>query len=328
VRLSEVASLPSFALLGPGFAGRGFALVTPLAPAGDEATVIYAPYESAGHEALRFTGEAARSRSLDVDVSPALLQPRLDEAGHAEAVETVRAAIAAGDVYQVNLTLRARVECESGAALFAALLRNGIPRFAAWVRLPSGEEFASASPELLFAMEGGVVRSEPMKGTAGPGRGRALEDSDKDRAELAMITDLVRNDLTAACEPRSVRVVASRRTIRLPYALQTVSEVEGRLLPGSGPLDVLAALHPGGSVTGAPKHAAMTLIAALERSPRGPYCGALGFVEGDAGTFALMIRTAWRRDGGWVYGVGGGIVWDSDPALELEEARLKLGALL
>jgi anthranilate/para-aminobenzoate synthase component I len=327
VRLSQIASLPSFALLGPGFAGRGFVLVTPLAPAGDDATVVYAPYESAGGEARRFTGEVARMKSLDVDVSPAMLQPRLDETGHKEAVRTIRAAIAAGDVYQVNLTLRASLVADSGTTLFAALLRHVIPRFAAWVRLPTGEEFASASPELLFTMAGGVVRSEPMKGTARPERGRALEDSDKDRAELAMITDLVRNDLTPVCEPRSVRVVAPRRTIRLPYALQTVSEVEGRLLPGCGALDVLAALHPGGSVTGAPKHAAMGLITALERTPRGPYCGALGFIAGDAATFALMIRTAWRQDGGWVYGVGGGIVWDSDPALELEEARLKLGAL-
>jgi len=327
VKLSWLARLPSFALLGPGYAGRGYVLVTPLELAAGQARVIYAPYESSGLAAQRFTGEATRVASLDVDVSPAALHPDLDERDHGQAVETIRAAIAAGDVYQVNLTLRARLECDSGAALFAALLRHTIPRFAAWVRLPSGEEFASASPELLFAMRGGVARCEPMKGTARREYSAALERSDKDRAELAMITDLVRNDLTPVCEPRSVRVTCARRTIWLPYALQTVSDVEGCLLPGQGPLDVLAALHPGGSVTGAPKHAAMELIAALERSPRGPYCGSLGFVENDAAVFGLLIRTAWRRADHWVYGVGGGIVWDSHPDLELEEARLKLGAL-
>jgi len=328
VKLSALDSLPSFALLGPGFSRGGFVLVAPLEPATGAAQVVYAPYESAGSAAQVYTGEVFRAASLAVDVRPAVLQPRLDHRGHGDAVESIRTAIAAGDVYQVNLTLRAHLDCDSGAGLFAALLRHGVPRFAAWVRLPSGEEFVSASPELLFALGGGVVRCEPMKGTARPDCAGELARSDKDRAELAMITDLVRNDLTPVCEPRSVRVTCARRTVSLHYALQTVSDVEGRLLPSRGPLDVLAALHPGGSVTGAPKHAAMRLIAALETSPRGPYCGALGFVEEDGAVFGLSIRTAWRRADGWVYGVGGGIVWDSDPALELEEARLKLGALL
>jgi anthranilate/para-aminobenzoate synthase component I len=329
VKLSDIAARPSFALLGPGYAGDGFVLVAPLAAAPADARVIYVPYETSGDAAHCFTGEVTRVATLELDVAPVRAEPCLDADGHAAAVDTIRAAIAAGDVYQVNLTLRARlqVDPDAGAALFAALLRRGVPRFAAWVRLPTGEEFASASPELLFAMRGGLVRCEPMKGTARPEQARELAASDKDRAELAMITDLVRNDLTPVCEPRSVRVVCERRSIPLPYALQTVSEIEGRLLPGRGPIDVLAALHPGGSVTGAPKHAAMSFIRALETSPRGPYCGALGFVDRDAAIFGLNIRTAWRRSEDWIYGVGGGIVWDSDPARELEEARLKLGAL-
>jgi anthranilate/para-aminobenzoate synthase component I len=94
-----------------------------------------------------------------------------------------------------------------------------------------------------------------------------------------------------------------------------------------GLAEILAALHPGGSITGAPKPAARRLIAALESAPRGAYCGTLGYLEGERAVFSLLIRTAVRSGAGWVYGVGGGIVWASDAASELEEARLKLGAL-
>jgi para-aminobenzoate synthetase component I len=347
VKLSEVAVLPSFALLGPGFAGGGYVLVAPLVAAGGSAArVVYASYEARGDAAQCFAGTATRAAALDVDVAAVPITPQLAAEGHTAAVEAIRAAIARGDVYQVNLTLRARLlfaalphprraagtsvtppDGDAGAVLCAALLQRDVPRFFAWVRLPDGTEFVSASPELLFAMRDGVVRCEPMKGTARPEHASELVASDKDRAELAMITDLVRNDLTPVCVPKSVRVTCERRTISLAYAQQTVSDVEGQLLPGRGPLDVLAALHPGGSVTGAPKHAAMAHIRALESTPRGPYCGALGFLERDAATFGLNIRTAWRRPDGWVYGVGGGIVWDSDPERELEEVHLKLGAL-
>jgi len=99
------------------------------------------------------------------------------------------------------------------------------------------------------------------------------------------------------------------------------------LLPGVTALDALDALHPGGSVTGAPKRAALAMIGRLERSPRGAYCGALGFVAAGRTTASLLIRTASRDAAGWVYGIGGGIVHDSDPRSELEEVRVKLGAL-
>jgi anthranilate/para-aminobenzoate synthase component I len=326
MKLTELETLPAFALLGPGFGGGGAVLLTELRPASRAPRLIFAPYETRGRDALLFDGEV---RSVDaLELSPAAaLEPRLDATGHADAVAVIREAIAAGDVYQVCLTVRARLAPVSGAALLGRMASSGLPRFAAWVRLPDGVEFVSASPELFFEIEGGRIRSEPMKGTALADAAGTLAASDKDRAELAMITDLVRHDLTPLCRPRSVVVRNERRFVHLPYATQTVSDIEGELLPGVTAIEALDALHPGGSVTGAPKRAARTMIDRLEHSPRGAYCGALGFVADGRTTASLLIRTAIRDAAGWVYGVGGGIVHDSDPGLELAELHVKLGAL-
>jgi len=326
VRLADLETLPAFAFLGPGFGGGGAVLLTDLRAAPRAPRLLFAPYGTPGRDALLLDGEIRPVDTLELPPA-AVLAPRLDDAGHAEAVAVIREAIAAGDVYQVCFTVRARLAPVSGASLLARMAALGLPRFAAWVRLPGGVEFVSASPELLFEIDGGRIRSEPMKGTARPDAAGALAASEKDRAELAMITDLVRHDLTPLCRPRSVVVRAERRFVHLPYATQTVSDVEGELLPGVTALDALDALHPGGSVTGAPKRAARAMIDRLERSPRGAYCGALGFDAGGRTTMSLLIRTAIRDAAGWVYGVGGGIVHDSDPGLELEELQVKLGAL-
>jgi anthranilate/para-aminobenzoate synthase component I len=326
VRLADLEALPAFAFLGPGFGGGEAVLLSGLCPASRAPRLLFAPYEARGRDALLLDGEIRPVAELELP-PPAALAPRLDATGHADAVAVIREAIAAGDVYQVCFTVRARLAPASGAALLARMASRGLPRFAAWVRLPGGGEFVSASPELFFEVEDGRIRSEPMKGTARPDAAGTLAASDKDRAELAMITDLVRHDLTPLCRPRSVVVRAERRFIHLPYATQTVSDVEGELLPGVTALDALDALHPGGSVTGAPKRAARAMIGRLERAPRGAYCGALGFTRDGRTTTSLLIRTAIRHAAGWVYGVGGGIVHDSDPALELEELRVKLGAL-
>jgi anthranilate/para-aminobenzoate synthase component I len=314
VKLSEIERLPSFALLGPGFSGADFVLVAPLAAA-ENPRVLFVTYEAEGRAHQGFDGPVERG-PLTMDVEAQALEVTLNEAGHAEGV-----------VYQVNLTLRARIAACSGARLFATLCERGLPRFAAWVRLPDGTEFVSASPELFFEVDQRRIRCEPMKGTAAHDATEALEHSEKDAAELAMITDLIRNDLTPVCEPRSVQVTCERRFLSLPYAVQGVSDIEGVLLSGVSLSDVLAALHPGGSITGAPKAAARAFIDRLEPSPRGAYCGTLGWVDGPCATFSLLIRTARRVGLDWVYGVGGGIVWDSDAAKELDEARLKLGAL-
>ncbi|MEW5743400.1 MAG: chorismate-binding protein [Myxococcota bacterium] len=367
--LDELERARSFALLGPGFHDDGaWTLVRDLRAGDDgEVGVWLATYETPGERAERFTGEVARVESplgagpqggneeapspasassrgpggaAGAERASAALAVTLDERGFVEGVRSIREAIAAGDVYQVNLTLRARVERSTagrprggspgvdGGALLERLCERGVPRFAAWVRLPDGRELVSASPELLFEVRGHSIRAEPMKGTAPAGQQAWLEGSEKDRAELAMITDLLRDDLNRLCEPRSVEVPCARRFLELPYAVQAVSDVTGRLRAGVGLRAVLGQLHPGGSVTGAPREAARALISKLEQSPRGAYCGTLGLERAGASRFALLIRTAERSaDGSWVYGVGGGITWDSDEAAELDEVRLKLGAL-
>ncbi len=326
--LADLDRLPSFALIGPGFGDGAWSLHTPLRPAGPaDALLAFASFEARGDAPALFAGEAVPEVPDVASAAPWEGRPVLDPAGYPEAVEAIRESIAAGDVYQVSLTVRASLPGADGPSLLAAMCRRGVPAFAAWVRLPDGTEFVSGSPETFFETRDGTVRSEPMKGTAPAGGQAWLRDSAKDRAELAMITDLVRNDLALACVPGSVQVPCARRFLHLPYAVQAVSDVTGRLRSGVGPLDVLAALHPGGSVTGAPKGAALARIRALESTPRGPYCGALGVLRQDRSVFALLIRTAMRGRGGWTYGVGGGIVHDSDPGLEWDEVRVKAGAL-
>lgn len=329
MKVSELEPLRSFALLGPGFGGDGFSLLTGLRAASD-GPLILAPFEIAGREALRYAGEVElRSVQVELERPHRALAPTLQvtEQDYTRTVESIRSDIAAGDVYQVCLTTRARIGVCTGAELFSALCARGVPRFAAWVRLPDGGEFVSASPELLLEVDGARVRSEPMKGTAAPGDAQALVQSSKDAAELAMIVDLVRNDLSRVCLPRTVRVSCERRIVELPYALQTVADVEGTLPAHSTMMDALDALHPGGSVTGAPKLAALDRIRRLEPGPRGAYCGALGFVRGECATFALLIRTAQKIGAEWIYGVGSGIVYDSEPARELQELHVKLGAV-
>jgi anthranilate/para-aminobenzoate synthase component I len=325
MRPADLEPRESFALLGPGYGGEAWTLLEDLRPG--PGPLLFAGFESGGESF------AARAAEVTVELDePAHLEVALAADGYDEKIDRIRAAIAAGDVYQVCLTTRARLGAASGARLLALLCRHGVPRFAAWVRLPGGRELVSASPELFFAIADGRVRTEPMKGTATPGDGEGLAASEKDRAELAMITDLLRNDLQTVCRPGSVRVDDPRRFVHLAYAVQTVSDVSGELAPGVGPLEVLRALHPGGSVVGAPKRAALAMIRELEDEPRGAYCGALGLLSGGGAVVSLLIRTAARSasrgaGAGWVYGVGGGVVYDSDPATEIAELHTKLGVL-
>ncbi len=318
VRLSSLTN--DFALLAPGYADTEAWTLVDLTRPGD-AGLWFARAEG---EATRVAGTAQRVR-LNLDVEPAALDVQLDETGFLDGVRSIRERIAAGDVYQVNLTTRAALGQVDGAALLARLCARGVPRFAAWVKSSTLGDFVSASPELLVETSSRWVHVEPMKGTATSAD--VLLASEKDRAELAMITDLLRDDLHQLCEPNSVHVTNERRLISLAYAVQSVADVEGTLRADVTLRDVLSVVHPGGSVTGAPRKAALQLIDQLERTPRGAYCGTLGLEMGDAARFALLIRTAERLPTHWQYGVGGGITWDSSPEAELDEVRLKLGAL-
>ncbi len=254
----------------------------------------------------------------------------LDRPGFVRAVEAIRAAIAAGDAHQVNLTRRLSTALPAGAdvaALGDALARGNPAPHAAVVRLPAqGVHIASASPERFLRRSGAVVESRPIKGTAPDAAGLSA----KDRAENVMIVDLVRNDLGRVCEWGSVTVPALCEREHHPGLVHLVSTVRGRLRPGVGWPELLEATFPPGSVTGAPKVAALDLIARLEPVQRGPYCGAVGWVDADAGTGDLnvAIRTFWFDEGRLNLGTGGGITWASDAGGEWEETELKARRLL
>ncbi|MEQ1786212.1 MAG: chorismate-binding protein [Acidimicrobiales bacterium] len=245
-------------------------------------------------------------------------------------VRSIRASIEAGDVYQVNLTRRLSAPMPEGgdiAALGAALAEGNPAPYSAVVRVPTAGCFvASASPERFLSRDGDVVESGPIKGTAAEPDGL----TGKDRAENVMIVDLVRNDLGRVCEFGSVEVPSLLALERHPGLVHLVSTVRGRLRSGCGWADAIAATFPPGSVTGAPKLAALEQIAGLEPVPRGVYCGAVGWVDADQhqGDLNVAIRTFWVEEGRLHFGTGGGITWDSDPDDEWAETELKARNLL
>jgi para-aminobenzoate synthetase component I len=246
---------------------------------------------------------------------------------YAEAIDAVREAIRAGDVYQVNLVqhLSAAFEGDpAGLARALAPLRPLQPR----PLVGHGWAIVSASPELYLARRGDRISTMPIKGTRPDGVG-GLTDSEKDVAEHVMIVDLERNDLSRVCEPGSVgwpELMAARGLAGVEHL---VSRVEGTTRRGATFADLIEATFPGGSVTGAPKVAAVDHIAALEPVGRGASMGALGVVHPN-GDFdlALTIRTFAVAEGRIHLWVGGGIVWDSEPEEEIEESWTKAAPLL
>ncbi len=249
-------------------------------------------------------------------------------AEYGAAVEAVRAAIERGDVYQVNLVQHLSAPFAGGAAALAARLAALRPLH------PDpfvGRDWSvvSASPELFLARRGRRVWTSPIKGTRPAGGANELSASPKDAAEHVMIVDLERNDLSRVCEPGSVRWPELMATRAMAGVEHMVSTVEGRLRTGTGLAELLAATFPGGSVTGAPKIAAVDLIAGLEPVGRGASMGALGRVHGNGDLdLALTIRTFAIAEGRIHLWVGGGIVWDSDPDEEVEESWTKARPLL
>ena len=241
------------------------------------------------------------------------------------AVAEVRAAIARGDVYQVNLVQHLSASFEgdpAGLAAALAPLRPLHPR----PFVGDGWAIVSASPELFLARRGDRLWTMPIKGTRPIG-----EDVDdaKDAAEHVMIVDLERNDLSRVCRVGSIRWPTLMAQHELAGVTHLVSTVEGRLRPGAGLAEILRATFPGGSITGAPKIAAIDHIARLEPVGRGAAMGALGTIQAN-GDFelALTIRTFAVAAGRIHLWVGGGIVWDSEPDAEIEESWVKARPLL
>jgi para-aminobenzoate synthetase component 1 len=251
----------------------------------------------------------------------------LDRAAYVSGVETIRSAIAEGTVYQANLcrVLSAPLPGADLLGLGNALAAGNPAPYGSVMRLP-GLQIASASPELYLSRDGDIVESRPIKGT-----GRTASDLlPKDRAENVMIVDLVRNDLGRVAEVGSVSVPALCALEEHPGLVHLVSTVRARLPHDVGWPELIAATFPPGSVTGAPKSSALTLLNELEPVPRGPYCGAIGWVDADArrGALAVGIRTFWAEDDLLRFGTGAGITWHSDPLREWRETELKAARLL
>jgi para-aminobenzoate synthetase / 4-amino-4-deoxychorismate lyase len=290
---------------------------------------------AAGEGAEEADSGNAAAVTAGVDWSPSVERDEF-----AAAVDAIREGIGRGDFYQINYTLRFR---STGGVVEAPSLYRRLRRIqprAYAALLDTGHiQVVSASPELFFERRGSRLTTRPMKGTARRGRWKeeddaaaaALAESVKERAENVMIVDLIRNDLGRIAEVGTVTVPSLFDVERHPTVLQMTSTVEATLRPGVDLAGIFEALFPCGSVTGAPKIAAMQAIARHEHAGRGVYCGAVGVVRpgGDA-TFSVAIRTATSHGGSgvWEYGAGGGITWDSDPVAERNEAHSKAAILV
>jgi len=292
-------------------------------------TTLVAP-DADALAALRTLVFAAVPPSPVCEVGP--LEPELSRADYAAALERIRAYIAAGDTYQVNFAHRFRAPFSGSAAGLYTHLRALSPApHSAYLDF-GDHQIVSSTPERLLRVAGRSLETRPIKGTiarlpdpaADTAQRAALLASAKDHAELLMIVDLARNDLGRVAVPGSVQVTARHDLETYATVHHLVATVRAELAPDLDRFDALRALHPGGSITGAPKIRAMQIIAELEPVRRHAYTGALGWLgyDGDA-DLAIAIRTITCARGLATYHVGGGITWDSDPAAEYEETLHK-----
>lgn len=280
---------------------------------------------------LRDTGNTGYRRG------PLQFMPQMTRAYFCEMVRRAKEYIAAGDIYQVNLSQKFTASgCDDPLDLYEELRRASPAPYAAYLDL--GERTVlSSSPELFLQMNGSLIRTRPIKGTR-PRRAGTQEDeksarelitSKKEIAELVMITDLERNDLGQVCEYGSVRVSEMLKLESYEQVFHLVSTVEGRLRAEVDHVSALRACFPGGSITGAPKKRAMEIIAELEPVERGLYTGAIGwFGFNGLSRFNIAIRTLIVENGLAHFHVGAGIVADSDPEAEYEETLHKAGGIL
>jgi len=296
---------------------------------------------------VRTTLERARGLATVGSVVPVAVRSNFTKQGYLSAISSIKERIRSGDTYQTNLTqkLSCKLPVEiSPESIFIRLRRNHPAPFAAFIRRP-GSTVISASPERFFRVNErqSTITTSPIKGTrpradtpAGDDAMRSeLLSSPKDRAENTMIVDLLRNDLGRVCEYGSVRVEKLCDLEEHPTLFHLVSTVSGELARGSRPSDLIRAVFPCGSITGAPKISTMHIIDEIEPSGRGLSMGAIGYRIPDGvfdlpGTLDLnvAIRTMVVRDGVATFNVGGGIVIDSDPEKEYDESLTKAKALL
>lgn len=282
------------------------------------------------HESLELDQDAG----ADFEVGE--WEPSVSAAEYRKVIEHIKCYLKAGDTYQVNYTFRLRADFKGKPwDLFALLTRTQRAEHCAFIETDDFA-FCSASPELFFSLDGKSLVSRPMKGTARRGMtlqqdkelAEALHESEKNRAENIMIVDMVRNDMGRVAEPGTVHVPEQFSIERYPTVFQMTSEVESTT---SAPFaDIMKALFPCASITGAPKVRTMQIIKELEPEPRGIYTGCIGYLgPGRKAEFNVAIRTVHidKERSVAEYGVGGGIVWDSDAENEYEECRVKAAVL-
>ena len=323
----------------------GLALEERLSPLADARTgamgplVWFGAFE--GHEPIAAADVPAW---LNAHAQPGIaqigpLEPQLSPGGYAAAFTALQEAIAAGDIYQANLTFPLAAAFRGDPLALYAAMRPAAEAGYGGVVFDGTHWLLSCSPELFFAERDGAALVKPMKGTRPRGQNQAedvalaaeLAASEKDRAENLMIVDLLRNDLSRVAEAGSVRVEKPFAVETYPTLHTMTTTVRARLQPGKGAVDMVRALFPCGSITGAPKIRAMELIDEVERDARGAYCGAIGRIDaaGDA-AFNVAIRTlrltpGENGRGRAVMGVGGAIVADSAPLDEWRECLIKGG---
>ena len=305
--------------------------------AGDARTPLTAPCASGA------PGTAASTYPVEGGWWPDSLGLRssFGHRAYLDEVARVREYIVAGDIFQANLSQRFEAPCGEAPWAFYRRLRARNPApFAAFMELPDAAILSTSPERFLHVDPSGHVETRPIKGTRARGfgpehdaaLGQALTESVKDRAENLMIVDLMRNDLSRVCTAGSVRVSELFSLERYATVHHLVSTVVGDLAPGNDAFDALRLAFPGGSITGAPKLRAMEIIAEIEPSRRGVYCGSIGYwsVTGALDT-NIAIRTAVIRNGRIYFSAGGGIVADSDPEQEyretLDKARATIDAL-
>jgi aminodeoxychorismate synthase component I len=284
----------------------------------------------------RLAGAPIPVRASGGPPAPAACRP-VDLAAHVKAVDAVKEEIAAGNVYQACLTYRTeRLFAGDPWQLYKTLRGINPAPFACFFELPELSIVGSSPERFLKLTPDGVVESRPIKGTAPRGRHsdedeanrRALAASVKDRAENLMIVDLVRNDLGRVCQTGSVHVPDLMAIESYASVFQMVSTIRGRLRPDRDILDLVRATFPPGSMTGAPKIAAMRLLDRLESVRRAIYSGAIGYLDARGGAdLSVVIRTLFTRGDRAYLHAGGGIVADSDPVAEYDESLDKLRAL-
>jgi para-aminobenzoate synthetase component 1 len=247
-----------------------------------------------------------------------------DKEGYISYVERIRELIAQGWVYQVNACrlLSAEDPNINLRGLFSGILKNNPAPWASYLEIPQ-LNIASASPELFLERSGARVKTSPIKGTQLLG---SLDFGSKDRSENIMIVDLMRNDLGMICKSGSVEVTRLLYSQDHPGLQHLVSDVEGDLLQGIGWKEILEAVSPPGSVSGAPKSSSLSVIAQHEK-PRGPYCGILGWVQGDKAALSVAIRIFWKEEKIF-FGTGAGITFSSQSQAEWEETELKASRLM